>query len=172
MVVGFSAKITAAVSRTTQTAEVVSRYGAMFLMAGTIFLLQPHSLQQLIFVHHVVLSWLVYLLFFTSSWPLHHRAEMLAAVLSLPPGHSLGQGSYCQPAGCDQKFMANSAKARLVAAHQLAGSHQDCKYSLGPQAAVAREGEWPCQPGPALSFVDHSSSSSSKHTQGGKGCGE
>lgn len=31
------------------------------LMAETIFLPQPHSLQQLIFVHHTVLSWLVYL---------------------------------------------------------------------------------------------------------------
>lgn len=142
--VGFSAKTAAAVSRTQQTAEHVSGYDTVFLMAGTIFLLQPHSLQQLIFVHHTVLSWLLYL-FFTNSWPLHCRAEMLAGALSLPPGLGLGQEGYWQPAGYDHKFMANSAKARLAATHHPAGSHQGCKWSLGSQAAVAREGDWPCQ---------------------------
>lgn len=70
---------------------------------------------------------------------------MLDGPFSLPPGLGLVQGGYCQPAGCDQKFMANSSKARLAAAHQLAGSQKGCKHSLSSQAAVAREGDWPCQ---------------------------
>lgn len=147
LVVGFSIKVAAAVSRTKKTAEGVSRYGTMSsngrnnIPAPTPFLTAAHLCSP----HRFKLVGLFVLLFFTNSWPLHCRADMLAGALGLPPGLGLGQGIYCQPAGCDQKFMAPSAKARPAAAHQLSESHQGCKGFLGSWAAAAREGDWPCQ---------------------------